>query len=78
MSEEEPEPTNDELRTALGKLAFNHTRRSSANTCYTASERIYELTEALRGLYFKTIAGTDDERHDALNATWMVLQKAGL
>lgn len=76
MSEDAPEPTNEELRVALGKIASDSTQRSRANTCFAAQERIYELTEALRQLYLKTIVGTDDERHDALDAAWAVIAKA--
>lgn len=76
MSEDEREPTNEELRVALGGIAYNQTVRSRANTLYAAQERIYELTEALKVLYFKTVAGTDDERHGALNVAWLILCRA--
>ena len=76
LGEEEREPTNEEIRVALGKIAFNSTQRSRANTCYAAQERIYELTEALKALHTKTVIGTDAERHDALNGAWEIIAKS--
>ena len=35
-----------------------------------------DLLEALTELYHKTICGTDDERHAALNVAWAAITKA--
>lgn len=61
MSEDERDPTNEELRTALNSIAYNQTVRSKAKTIYDASERIYQLADihrrvlTLRGQWQKHI-----------------------
>jgi hypothetical protein len=50
MSEDEREPTNAELQVELGKIAYNLTQRSKANSLYAAKERIYQLDDALEAI----------------------------
>lgn len=54
--------------------------RGERNSAREALAEVMKLTvvlrDALETLYHKTIVGTDDERHAALDAAWAAIQMA--
>jgi hypothetical protein len=66
------DPRNRDVVTVYGGGVETESREANARLIAAAPE----MFEALANLYHRTIVGTDEQRHAALDEAWRVLVKA--